>query len=339
MDHLQKVLENYQIASTNMIPITSRLYKVQSHNLSFALKRSKLEASSLSMWQQVYSIANKEQLSSILPVFLTRDQDISCVYDTDYYYLTPWCEAREVDEPDHEMESFMKEIGTIHNRTKRSHPFDKSRAMKQIQKEKKRLNQMERKLTAYVEKFEQRRYMAPFELRVCTQYRDILHAFRALHEWYDEYLDEVEDIKAFPIALCHGDLRSSHKVFQQEMTYFLNWEHAYFGPPVQDLASYLFHEAKYHDNRVDYIIQSMPIYESYNPLEDYEKSLLAIHSLNPSYYLNVINRYLKQEYNRPQPFQIRYLEYHYRRILSGLKLQSKLKELREQTMEESTSSD
>ncbi|QDP40756.1 phosphotransferase [Radiobacillus deserti] len=339
MDHIQEVLENYQIASTNIIPITSRVYKIQSHHLSFALKRSKLDENSLRKWQQVYNIANKQHLSSILPVFLTKGQDISYLYDGNYYYLSPWCESREVDEPEHEMESFMKELGTIHKQSKQSYPFDRQLAGKQIKKEKKQLNQMEHRLTSYVEKFERRRYMAPFELRVCTHYRDLIRAFHVLHEWYDTYLEEIEKMTSITISLCHGNLRSSHKVFQQDMTYFINWEHAYFGPPVQDLASYLFYEAKYHDNRIDYIIQSLPVYEASNPLEEYEKNLLAIHSLNPSYYMNVIQRYLKREYKRPQPFQIRYLEYHYRRIIAGLKLQQRIKELREQNMEESSATD
>ncbi|WP_138415489.1 phosphotransferase [Aquibacillus sediminis] len=334
MKDIQRILEAYQINATEIVPITNRVYKIHSHNYTYALKRSRLTKSDIDKWSYVYQLANQQQISSILPVYMTRNGQVFYHDNQSVYYVTPWIEKKEIDEPEHEIDSFYQELAKLHQQTRQANDLRSDQLDQVIYQEKEKMNHARNRLLTFVETFEQRHYMSPFELHVCMQYRDIDYVFQQLADWYDFYLEDIESYGHGAYVLCHGNLRASHKIFQHNKTYFINWERAFYGSPVNDLARYFYNELKYHDSYLDQFIQSFSIYERYNPLKQSERSLLAIYLLTPSNYLRVVENYHSANNTKAQAFQIRELEYQYRRLMNGLNVQQHFHQIREELKEQ-----
>ncbi|WP_226036515.1 phosphotransferase [Aquibacillus saliphilus] len=339
MKSIESLLKAYQIKPSEVIPISNRVYKIHSHNYSFALKRSKLTMNSINSWKNVYRIANEHQLTSILPVYMTHHGEIIQQKENEFYYLTPWKEKREMDEPEHEVESLYHTLGSIHNQTKKQIKLDSAQIEQTVIKEKERIATYKHKLLSFVEKFEARHYMSPFELRVCMQYRDIEQVFKQIDYWYDYYLEDITNDGISYSSLCHGNLRSSHQIYHNSNTYLINWEHSFHGSPMRDLAIYFYHELKYHDSYLRHLTNSLPVYEKYNPLLQSEKSLLAIYLLNPYSYIQLLERYENNRIDKAHPFQIRLLEHSYRRLIQGLSLQGSLYESRQTIIDQQQESE
>ncbi|QTM99979.1 phosphotransferase [Sediminibacillus dalangtanensis] len=333
MERIQSVLQEYQIGPAEIVPITSRLYKIHTFDYTFALKRSRMKPEALSSWENVYRQANLHRLSSIVPVYLTEKGQLYVSYEKDIYYLSPWQEMLERDEPVHELEGFFRELTNIHAVTMEEHAINQELAQDTVAHELQQLESRRADLLEHVEQFEARRYMSPFELEVCTHYRDIEIAFSKTAAWFEAYLEDLRRDQIGRTCLCHGNLRTSHLLTAQEQAKFINWEHAFTGNPVQDLSVYFQQEWQFHDYSLQDALQSFPVYEKQNRLLQSEKSLLAILSINPSNYLDTVEDHLRHPYNRPLPFQIRDLERSYRRLYHGLKFQEVLEGQRQEYLE------
>lgn len=334
MENVNQVLYSYNIQPADIRPVSKRLNQVHNANTSFALKRSMLNAGQLSNWHDAYRTAEKYNLKSILPVYLNNRGEIFEQHNGEIYYLSPWKEKKEYDEPEHQLESFYQAVGTIHNRTKQSNDIAIEKTEEAVELEKQKIDSYRGQLLTFIGQFEARHYMAPFELLVCTQYRDLEQVLMKASEWYDYYLKDLQGDKRMFHALCHGDLRDSHVIYQNTQTYLINWERSFYGNPVMDLAIYFYNEFKYHDSPLTHLAGSFSIYEKYNPLLQSEKSLLAIYLLNLRPYLQVIEEYNKNK-DKAQPFHIRSLEYSYRRLMQGLSMQHYFQEQRPSPTEQS----
>ncbi|WP_053219004.1 phosphotransferase [Virgibacillus senegalensis] len=334
-DRIKIVLQEYQIGPAEIVPITSRLYKIHTYHYTFALKRSRLlpEPEALANWENVYRQANIHRLDSIVPVYLTEKGQINVRYENEIYYLTPWQEKLERDEPVHVLEGFFRELANIHAVTMEEYELNQELAQDTVANELRQLESRQADLLEQVERFEARRYMSPFELQVCTHYRDVEFAFSKTVSWLEAYKEDLQRERISRTCLCHGNLRLSHLLTKQEQAKFINWENAYTGSPVQDLSVYFHHEWQYHDNVFQQILQSFPQYEKQNRLLQSEKSLLAVLTINPSTYLETVQNYQRYP-DRPLPFQIRDLERAYRRLYHGLKFQEVLETQRQKYLEE-----
>ncbi|MDL4841688.1 protein kinase family protein [Aquibacillus rhizosphaerae] len=339
MTNIKEVLKAYHVHPSEIIPITKRVHKVQTHNYIFALKRSRMRLNNMEKWRRAYQIGSENNLSSILPVYMTEQNQLFKQYEQDIYYLTPWKDSVSTDEPKHEMESFYHTLGQIHKQTKSEKQISSSMVEQMINQAKSDLSKQRQTLLGYIEKFEQKHFMSPFELRVCMQYRDLDQVFYYLDKWYDYYLEDISDDNRVYISLCHGNLRSSHMIYQHGHTFLINWEKNNFANPINDLARFYYNEFKYHDCSINYMTSAFPIYEKYNPLMQSERSLLAIYLLTPVPYIQLIERYYRNELALAQPFQVKKLEQSYRRLINGLNLQGYFYQMREQLKEKELESD
>ncbi|WP_077621339.1 phosphotransferase [Sediminibacillus massiliensis] len=334
MEDIRFILQAFHVIPTDIVRVTDRLYKIHTPTDTFALKRSRLHPQSLSNWRSAYQNANKYRFDSIVPVYLTNDGEIYLEFQQDFYYLSPWIEQVASDEPKHDIEAFYHEISYIHQQTKQERKLPDNFLEQSVLKEKENVFSGQAQLLESVETFEQRRYMSPFELQVCTHYRDLLRVYQSLDEWYELYLEDESKSDSANVCLCHGNLRSSHIINRNSKAYFVNWEHSFHGSPMHDLALFYYQDFQYHDSLVDELIQSFYVYEKRYPLLQSERSLLAIYLLNPQPYLNVVNDYQQRTTRKSQPFQLRSLEQSYRRLMNGLNMQEFLRERREEIIEQ-----
>lgn len=331
MDDITEILRAYGIEAFTVTKISPRLWKISSGNYNFALKQARLDEDSIAKWQELYQLKAVRDIPVISPVYLTVDGEIY-YYQEGIYYLSPWIENEIRDSSTDQQQALFSTVGRLHGTTKQAYPIQIDTIKQLIEAEKNKLEDMRALLFEYIAYFERIRYMPPFGLEVCTQYRDIDNVFKQLSKWYDNYLTDISDEPISYQSICHGYLSATHHIFTPDQAFLINWEHAHFGDSMLDLQNYLQRTCFQHDINVQKVIEDFTHYESQNPLKNSQRSLLAIHLLQPHAYLQVIEDFDHVQ-TTSQPFQIRNLLQHYRRLLAGLMFQEMLEHKRHEIIE------
>lgn len=333
MEGITEVLRAYGIDSFTVTNVTPRLWKITSNNYNFALKHARLEEDTVEQWQELYQLKAARDLSLISPVYRTIEGQIYCKHQKGIYYLSPWFDSENGDHTANKQEALFATVGRLHGETKQAYSIEIETIEKKIEEEKKKLEDAKSLLLQYIVHYEQTRYMPPFGLEVCTQLRDILNAMKELSKWHDNYLIDIKEEETTYQSICHGYLSTTHHIFTSDQTILINWEHAHFGDSMLDLQNY-FHRACFqHDTNMSKIIEDFSHYENKNPLKNSERSLLAIHLLEPYSYLKVIENF---DQAQAHPFQIRLLLQQYRRLLAGVMFQEMLEHNRNIVIENQT---
>ncbi|WP_112181510.1 MULTISPECIES: hypothetical protein [Paraliobacillus] len=330
---ITEILRAYGIDLFNVTSVTPRLWKITSNNYNFALKHARLEEANIEQWQELYQLKAVRDLSVISPVYRTTEGSIYCTYQNNIYYLSPWFESENGDHTIDHQQGLFATVGRLHGSTKQGYSIEVQTIEEKIEDEKKKHEEAKSLLLQYIGHFEQMRYMPPFGLEVCTQFRDILNALKQLSKWHDNYLTDIKEEQTTYQSICHGYLSATHHIFTSDQAVLINWEHAHFGDSMLDLQNYLHRACFQHDTNITKIIDDFSYYEKQNPLTNSERSLLAIHLLQPYRYLKVIQDF---DQVQAQPFQIRNLLQNYRRLLAGVMFQEMLEHNRNIVIENQT---
>ncbi|MFD1039534.1 hypothetical protein ACFQ3N_14180 [Virgibacillus byunsanensis] len=326
MNTIQKVLRGYSIRPTYIEKITDRLYKVSDSHYTFAVKKSSLTMEVISTWEKVYHEAYSKNITYVLPVYLTAEGKLYLELDQKIWYISPWIERKQIDDKT-AINNIYSCIGKLHHSTKQPQPFDSPKALREFRDYKTSFcEKIQENLLSYVEHFEKSRYMSPFELQVCSQYRDIEMILKELNKRVDQLIEELQNQSEWNTSLCHGQLKFSHMV-HNENTSLLNWEKAYIGNSISDL-SYLYKEqATYYDNHTELLIEQFSTYINENNLSKYELLLLAIYLLDPSSYISNVNAYTKNTTTTTMIEKNKRLQRAYRQLIFGFKWSQKAETL------------
>src|SRR5690625_5397873 len=113
MDLIKKVIRSYGIASQEVIQVTESLYKVNTHQQNYALKKSRLTSETRSAWENVYHEAHAKQLTSVLPLYLTKTGSLYQEENNDIYYLSTYLTSEQET-----IEKAYRMIGQLHIKKK-----------------------------------------------------------------------------------------------------------------------------------------------------------------------------------------------------------------------------
>ncbi|WP_141652145.1 hypothetical protein [Paraliobacillus sp. PM-2] len=333
IDQLTQVLNQYGLKHFRAEKITSRLWKIYSQNGIFALKMSSLTPNTLNKWYDIYQLREKSQLSFILPVFRNLQGNIFTTYQSFIYYVMPWVDQQDSTQMNVSYKDFFGLLGKLHEITKQRHYVNLSLTEEQI-----KLNKLETEkkfslLLDYIEQVEQKRYLSPFGLELCTQFHEIETIFHRLNNWYDNYLTDIKDEEIGYQSVCHGFATASHYVANADQGYLINWEHTHIGDPMTEIASFVYYQTATHDTDMSQITQAIPYYEKNYPLTNSQRSLLAIYLLQPDPYLQIIEQYFERK--NKQIELIPSLLQDYRRLMAGLMIQEQQQVARDKMLENS----
>jgi len=308
---IEKVLQAYGVHPVNVYPITDRVYRISDGKQEYALKESSLTEASLKNFQSTFQMANQKGISSVLPVYLTTNHEVVTKRNDRIYYLSPWVDHSEHMSREQSIRNFYQIIGSIHGKTKQSEVISTEQltnfdAFQQF------LDDAREMLRSVVNDFEKMRFMSPFELLVCTQYRDVEQALAEATRRIEQFLQTDEKQLTWNISLNHGNLSTSHVLHP----YLINWENAHFENASRDLAQFFLHETIYYDHPGEMYIDTFSVYMTENKLTVLELQLLTIYLLNPGAYLTVIHDY--QQQTSSIVTQIKQLQQAYRNMMFGL---------------------
>lgn len=314
MENIKKVLFSYGIHPTTITKITGAVYQIDDGQQLYALKKSRLTGENLPTWESTLHQAYDQQLTFVLPVFLTRDSALYKEIDQQFFYLTPWIDGKKST-----IKHFYRSIGKIHAQTKQPQSVDQEQMINQFRDYKKFCSHMQQKVLTYVKQFENHQYMSPLELQVCTHYRDIELVLRKMSEHIDQFIDEQTEPPQWNYSLCHGNLRLSH-LLEADQMYMINWEKASQEFAVMDLVQFFKNEVTTYDTPVESMIDSFKVYMKENKLNHSELFLLIIHLLDPTNYIEIVEQYVRRTSKLTMINQTKKLQITYRQLLFALQL-------------------
>lgn len=340
---ITKVLSHYGLYAYEVEQHTARVFKVYTNHGAVAVKHTSLKEEQLNAWLEAYKKADTYRFKSIIPLYVTSNHQFFVSVEEGLFYVMPWIEERQRDTPTYMFESLYSTLGAIHSRTSKTEVVNKERFEPFIEQHKKRIRSWKDTLERAVEKFEKRHYMPPIELQICTHFRDLIQVFGISEEWGDRFLEDMEEDKKIRHSLCHGNMKPSHFIYDDNQPYLINWERASINHPVYDLTEYFWHVIRFHDAPVEQLISTFDSYEEKHSLLNSERSLFAIYLLNPDPYMEQVESYVNGARSTGQPFQVQKLERTYFVLQHALLVQEKLQQARiyvqEQQLEEADTSE
>ncbi|GAB3050148.1 phosphotransferase [Virgibacillus ainsalahensis] len=317
MELIKKVLNSYAVYPQQIEEKTDRLFRISDGHREYALKQSLLSEGTVANWENVYHAAFSQNISSILPVYQTQKGNLYVEMDQSIFYLTPWIEASAAQNRKQIIENLYQSIGNVHAKTKKSVSVSTENLASEFNTFKAFCENTHRDIFSYVQQFEKNRYMSPFELLVCTHYRDLEYATKEIKKRIDQLTNKKEEKTQWNYSLCHGNLKFSH-LLHGNQSFLINWENAYYDNAVMDLASFLNNETLYYDQPGELLIEMFSTYYKENELTKDEFYLLIIYLLNPANYLKTVQQYVNNTTHDTMINRIIKLQHAYRRLLFGL---------------------
>ena len=315
MQKIDRILDEYGLAHAISYPVTEKLYRTTDGENEYALKQSSFTVDTTEQWQSFLSLVEKYKIQSFLPVYLTESQAPFVIHDGNLFYLSPWVTSRRPLSYEDEFQSFYQAIGKVHKKTQQSGMITTERLTEIVTYFQSVYDNTSSSLLHAVEQFEKERFMSPFGLLVCTQFRNIQNTLHRTREKTDYLMEKIKSGAEWRICLTHGNLRLSHWIDP----YFINWEQATYSSPVVDLYTFFTSELS-SQQLFDVFIGQFPVYLRESELEEHELHLLSLYLLNPQPYLRLVQNYIQGETSTLQ--SIYHLQEAYRKIMFGLSFQS-----------------
>jgi len=312
METVKKVLTSYAVYPLKIEQITDALYRIEDGNRVYALKRSSLTNKSVANWENVFHQVNAQNITNVLPVYLTKHRKLYEQVNGTVYYLAPWVEGNRQS-----IERLYHCIGNVHAKTKQSRPIDVQLIEQSFHTYKNQCKEKHKQLLTYVEQFESNTYMSPFELLICTHYRDLELVFLETHKRVDQFIQENNEEAVWNYSLCHGSLKFSH-FLNENQTYLINWEKAQYENAIQDLVDFFKYETIVYDASAESFIRPFTTYMDANPLTKQELYLLTVYLLDTTDYITLIENYMENITKHPMVYQIQSLQRVYRQLVFGL---------------------
>lgn len=315
MENIQKIVEAYGIRPYKVEQVSNRVLWINDSRHEYALKKSKLTEKDLHVWEYVFYQAYSQGLTGILPVYLTAQSSLYKFHEGSYYYLTPWIPSSSINEQD-TIKNLYTAIGEIHAKTKRTQVLQTESAVSKFTEYQKACADLRGQSLYYVELFEKNRFMSPFELLACTQFRLLDQVLLIVNKHIDQFIETFTE-NEWNYSLCHGNLNLSHLIYHNN-THIINWEKAKFDNAVMDLSVFLKQEVGYYDKTSEQLTDHFPVYMSKNSLTTSELHLLAIYLLDPFPYIQLVQRYVNNPSNDTMINQTKALQHASRQLQLGL---------------------
>src|SRR5690625_2982936 len=205
MELINILKASYGIKPINIEQITDNVYRVEDRYGFYTFKRFSSGKQTINNWKSVFYEANEKKLLSIVPVYLAHKDQFYTIDNDELYYLSPWINGEQPS-----INQIYRTIGHIHARTKKTRMTNFKKIEKQCLNYSRMCIKCHKKLLRFVEAYEQREYMSLFELKVCTQYRDIEQIFNSIDKRIEQFIHKDRKSFHWNISLCHGSLSFSH---------------------------------------------------------------------------------------------------------------------------------
>jgi spore coat protein YsxE len=147
-------------------------------------------------------------------------------------------------------------------------------------------------INGFIESCENRVYMSPFELTFCLYYSQIRQAMIFAKQKLESWQEKTKDQKKTRAVTLHGKVSTEHFLFDDRgYGYFINFEKARQGSPIQDLLPFLARSLKTQPKQSDDCVDWIYAYLKYFPFREDEMLLFMSYLAFPSGIIRVAETY------------------------------------------------
>ncbi|WP_404453281.1 hypothetical protein LG329_03275 [Virgibacillus necropolis] len=220
------------------------------------------------------------------------------------------------------LSDIFRNIGYAHSGTLQTISIDKEKIQDDFVQYHEKCVQFRERFDQYIDEFEQKRYMSPVELLVCTHYRDIDYLFNELFTRIEQFNSEVSQVNMWKYSRCYGHKNIKHLLVKRHL-YKNSHEHFFQGNAVMDVAAMIMYHTKLFDWQDTELTEYFSVYLKANQLEQVELYLLGIYLLDPTEYIQAVEDYATQASNRTMIEHVLTIKRNHRYLLQMLSWSSK----------------
>jgi spore coat protein YsxE len=229
----------------------------------------------------------------IVPVYPANDGRYAVLHNKSLYYLMPWIPNETKEDPQSERHKQMfRELARMHTLSAKEleiNPVVKEEHYNQTLKE---WEKEEEFINGFIESCENRVYMSPFELTFCLYYSQIRQAMLFAKQKLESWHEKTKDQKKTRAVTLHGKVSTEHFLFDERgYGYFINFEKARQGSPIQDLLPFLARSLKTLPKQSDDCVDWIYAYLKYFPFREDEMLLFMSYLAFPSGIIRVAETY------------------------------------------------
>ncbi|TCT27140.1 spore coat protein YsxE [Melghiribacillus thermohalophilus] len=286
------ILARYGMFGYQKEPITPRVTKVYTGDRHVAVKKTSRH-DIYPRFQMAYRLARIKKLHSIIPLYLTREQELAVQINGDWYYVMPWIEPPANSVPSIYPESF-SELAAIHKKTSQVFPIDPHFYRKWIETRRSQVDESFGWFEKKIGQVENQHYMSPSGYQLCNLYPLFYDVCKKANRWYSRWYHCLSREQKMRTVLCHGALSPSHILSSMQGPVFINWESAHMGHPGEDLANLLRHSLASPRPPFDHLETGLEDYIHQLSFKKSEISWAVLHLMHTDFFFKYVNQYFNQ---------------------------------------------
>ncbi|MFS0636294.1 spore coat protein YsxE [Mesobacillus foraminis] len=274
------ILSHYGIRPA-FIEEFGRIKKVYSSAGTFALK--KIDPHSGIDFIRHIQLLYQKGYNRIVPVYPASDGRYAVFSGKSLYYLMPWLSDEEKENRTERPFQLLRELARMHTLSAREVAISQEDRKNHYEKTIKQWEKDEEFLTGFIEDCENEWYMSPLQLTFCLYYNNIRQAMGFAKEKLTNWQEKTKDQKKGRMVLLHGRVSTEHFLYDDKgYGYFINFENARLGSPIQDLLPFLARSLKTRPKRSEECVEWIQNYLKYFPFKEEERLLFLSYLAYPT---------------------------------------------------------
>lgn len=210
-----------------------------------------------------------------------------------------------------------RNIGYAHNSTIQTISMNREEIQADFTKYHDQCVHIRNRFENYIDEFEQRRYMSPVELLICTHYRDIDFLFNDLIYRIEQFNSELDEMNEWKYSRCYGSKNIKHLLVSGHL-YQNSHEYFFHGNPVLDVTSMFRNYAEQFEWDETKLTEYFSSYLNGNQLDRAELYLLGIYLLDPLDYFKTVEGYVIRSTDKSMVEHIILLKRSHRKLVQLL---------------------
>lgn len=292
------VLSRYGMFGYEKKEITPNVTKIFVGDKSVAVKKAKRK-DLINRFRMTYQLARYYRLSMIVPLYISKQNELAVQSGGEWYYVMPWIESSANPSASYYTRLF-SELASIHTRTAHVSSCNPEYYKEWADRQQKETEQHFLRYEKKIGQVENRHYMSPCEYQLCYLYPLFHDVCRRAGRWYNRWQDYLSEEKQMRTVLCHGSLRPSHVLQGKNGLMFINWESAHMGHPGTDLGSLIRNALSSPRPPFDTIEKGLRDYRNKTSLERNELAWMMLYLMRTDLFLSHVDQYLNRQQSAPE---------------------------------------
>lgn len=234
----------------------------------------------------------QKDYNRIVPVYPSSDGRYAILHNNSLYYLMPWVPNANREDQSEKHKQLFRELARMHTLSAKELEIRPEVKQEHYENTLKEWEKEEEFANGFLESCENKTYMSPFELNFCLYYIQIRQAIQFARIKLETWNEKTKEQKKTRTVTLHGKVSPEHFLFDERgYGYFINFEKARIGSPIQDLLPFLARSLKTQPKYGDEVIDWIYVYLKHFPFRDDEMQLFMSYLAFPSGIIRVAETY------------------------------------------------